>query len=117
MAVELPELVCIQNYRAHNYTFPYSIELGLPRDEVIPSGETWACNYTRISARTSLSNGVAVFSRWAFAQSYSTDGKFDANNKPVPDKGWVYDKHAATTGRLFLKTSFQNVFFENFTSA
>jgi hypothetical protein len=53
----LPEIVCIQNYRAHNYDHPYTIDLGLPKDENIPDGEKWVCNYSRISARTSLSNG------------------------------------------------------------
>ena len=53
MAPELPEIVCIQNYRAHNYDHPYTIDLGLPKDENIPDGEQWVCNY----ARTSLSNG------------------------------------------------------------
>ena len=117
MASELPEIVCIQNYRAHNYDHPYTIDLGLPKDENIPDGEKWVCNYSRITANVRTSNGVAIFTRWAFAQSYSTYGKFDANKRPVPDTGWVYDKHAATNGRLFLKPSFQNVFFENFTSA
>jgi exonuclease III len=102
MAVELPELVCIQNYRAHNYDHPYSIDLGLPKDEIITGGETWVCNYSRISASLRTSNGVAIFTRWAFAQNYSTNGKVDANNRPVPDSGWVYHKHAAFfgTGRV-----------------
>ena len=103
MAVELPELVCIQNHRTHNYTHPYSIDLGLPRDETIPDGEKWVCNYSRMSFRSSLSNGVALFTRWAFAQNYSTYGKFDANNRPVPDSAWVYQKHARiyVTGRIY----------------
>jgi exonuclease III len=102
MALELPEIVCIQNYRAHNYDHPYTIDLGLPKDENIPDGELWVCNYSRITANLRTSNGVAVFTRWAFAQSYDTHGKFDANNRPVPDTGWVYHKHAAFfgTGRL-----------------
>ncbi len=102
MTVELPEIVCIQNYRAHNYDHPYTIDLGLPKDENIPDGELWVCNYSRINANPRTSNGVAIFTRWAFAQSYSTYGKFDANNRPVPDTGWVYDKHARFfgTGRV-----------------
>jgi exonuclease III len=98
MASELPEIVCIQNYRAHNYDHPYTIDLGLPKDENIPDGEKWVCNYSRIYANNRTSNGVAVFTRWAFAQSYSTHGKFDENNRPVPDSGWVYHKHAAFFG-------------------
>jgi exonuclease III len=98
MASELPESVCIQNYRAHNYDHPYTIDLGLPKDENIPDGEKWVCNYSRIYANNRTSNGVAVFARWAFAQSYSTYGKFDENNRPVPDSGWVYHKHAAFFG-------------------
>jgi exonuclease III len=102
MTVELPELVCIQNYRAHKYDHPYTIDLGLPKDENIPDGEKWVCNYSRIYANPRTSNGVAIFARWAFAQSYSTYGKFDDNNKPVPDSAWVYDKHARFfgTGRV-----------------
>jgi exonuclease III len=102
MASELPEIVCIQNYRAHNYDHPYTIDLGLPKDENIPDGELWTCNYSRITANLHTSNGVAVFVRWAFTQSYSTHGKFDENNKPVPDTGWVYHKHARFfgTGRV-----------------
>jgi exonuclease III len=102
MTVELPELVCIQNYRSHNYDHPYTIDLGLPKDENIPDGEKWVCNYSRITANPRTSNGVAIFARWAFAQSYSTHGKFDANNRPVPDSAWVYDKHARFfgTGRV-----------------
>ncbi len=46
-------VVCLQNYRVHNNDPAYSSHLGLPKDEVIPGGEQWACNY----ARTSLSNG------------------------------------------------------------
>ena len=99
MAVELPEIVCIQNYRAHNYDHPYLIDLGLPKDENIPDGEKWVCNYSRITANVRTSNGVAVFTRWAFAQSYSTYGKFDENNRPVPDTGWVYAKHAVFFGK------------------
>jgi exonuclease III len=98
MASELPEIVCIQNYRAHNYDHPYTIDLGLPKDENIPDGEKWVCNYSRIYANLRTSNGVAVFGRWAFAQNYSTHGKFDENNRPVPDSGWVYHKHAAFFG-------------------
>jgi exonuclease III len=98
MASELPEIVCIQNYRAHNYDHPYTIDLGLPKDENIPDGELWTCNYSRITANLRTSNGVAVFVRWAFAQSYSTHGKVDENNKPVPDTGWVYHKHARFFG-------------------
>ncbi len=55
MTVELPELVCIQNYRAHNYDHPYTIDLGLPKDENIPDGELWVCNYSRISTQASFS--------------------------------------------------------------
>jgi exonuclease III len=102
MALELPEIVCIQNYRAHNYDHPYTIDLGLPKDENIPDGELWVCNYSRITANLRTSNGVAVFTRWAFAQSYNPSGKFDENNRPVPDTGWVYHKHARFfgTGRV-----------------
>jgi exodeoxyribonuclease-3 len=98
MASELPEIVCIQNYRAHNYDHPYTIDLGLPKDEKILDGELWVCNYSRIYANRRTSNGVAIFTRWAFEQNYSTYGKFDANNRPVPDTGWVYHKHAAFFG-------------------
>ena len=55
MASELPEIVCIQNYRAHNYDHPYIIDLGLPKDENIPDGEKWVCNYSRISTQATLS--------------------------------------------------------------
>ena len=55
MASELPEIVCIQNYRAHNYDHPYTIDLGLPKDENIPDGEKWVCNYSRISTQATLS--------------------------------------------------------------
>ncbi len=55
MALELPELECIQDYRAHSYDQPYTIDLGLPRDETIPDGEKWVCNYSRISTQASLS--------------------------------------------------------------
>jgi exonuclease III len=99
MAVELPELVCIQNHRTHNYTHPYSIDLGLPRDETIPDGEKWVCNYSRMSFRSSLSNGVALFIRWAFEHNYNTINRFDANGRPVPDSDWVYAKHAAFLGK------------------
>ena len=99
MAVELPEIVCIQNHRAHNYDHPYTIDLGLPRDETIPGGETWVCNYSRMSFRSYLSNGVALFTRWAFEHNYNTINRFDANGRPVPDSGWVYAKHTAFFGK------------------
>ena len=51
MTVELPELVCIQNYRAHNYDHPYSIDLGLPKDENIPDGENGSATTRGYSVR------------------------------------------------------------------
>jgi hypothetical protein len=58
MALELPEIVCVRNHRPHNYEHPYTTDLGRTKDENIPDGKHWVCNY----ARTSLSNGFFLIS-------------------------------------------------------
>lgn len=59
-----PEFLCIQDYRQHNFDLPQTIDIGLPTDEEVPDGEKWYASWTRISARTSLSNGTGILYRW-----------------------------------------------------
>jgi exodeoxyribonuclease III len=92
-----PELVFVQNYRAYNTTFPYTIDPGLPVDIEIPDGQLWVDYFSRISLKGNTANGVALFMRWRFYKEYFDEPYINRQNVDL-----VFQNHAAlyASGRI-----------------